>query len=673
MLGSSYKVVATVGHLRDLPKSKMGVDIENDFEPQYITVRGKGPKINELKKLAKDAENIYLATDPDREGEAISWHLSHILELDIEDKNRVEFNEITKNFVKEAIKKPRSIDMNLVDAQQARRILDRIVGYKLSPMLWKKIKNGLSAGRVQSVALKLICDREEEINSFVPEEYWSIVAKLKKSRKTIEAEYFADLVNGKEKKCERIANEDEVNKIISSLDPKAFKLESVEKKKRRKNPYPPFTTSTLQQEANKKLGFSTSKTMRIAQQLYEGINIAGEGTVGLISYMRTDSTRLSSTIIGEAKDYIEQAFGNDYYAGGIAYDKKKAGSQDAHEAVRPSSIKRKPIDIQNDLSKDELKLYDLIWKRTVASQMKAAVYDGTTVVFNNNSRLFKSTGNIMIFDGFMRLWLSDEKQTELPEMAAGEILESKAIDKNQHFTKAKPRFTEASLVKTLEEDGIGRPSTYSAIINSLISRNYVELITKQFYPTKIGISVNDLLKKHFSEIINEEFTARMESSLDKIVDEKQAWKDIIRGFYGPFDKLLEKALKDSEDFKIKDKVLDEKCPECGKNLVEKNGRNGKFIGCTGFPDCKFTKAIVKTTGVECPKCGHEIVEKVSKRGKVFYGCSNYPACEYATWDKPTGEKCPKCSDLLLYKKNRHGEFIVCNNPNCDFEKEVPKK
>ncbi len=668
MLGSKYKVVATVGHLRDLPKSKLGVDIENDFEPQYINVRGRAPKINELKKQAKDAKKVYLATDPDREGEAISWHLAYLLNLDINEANRVEFSEITKDFVKKSIKNPRKIDMQLVNAQQARRVLDRIVGYKLSPLLWKKIKNGLSAGRVQSVALKLICDREEEIRNFVPEEYWSIDAFFNKNKIDFKSAYYGELVNGKEVRTKKIPDQKAAKEIVDSIDKNKFEVIDVNKRTRKKNPFMPFTTSTLQQEANKRLNFSTSKTMSVAQQLYEGVYIGSEGTVGLISYMRTDSTRLSGAIVGEAKNYIIENFGIEYSNGGRTFDKKKAGSQDAHEAVRPSSVNRDPDSLRKFLSKDQLALYEMIWNRTVASQMKQAVYEVTTVKFKSNDKLFRTSGNIMKFDGFMKVWLTSEKQSELPELEVGEVLKSKKIDQNQHFTKSKPRYTEASLVKALEEDGIGRPSTYSAIIKNLLTRMYVELDNKQFMPTQIGENVNALLAKHFSEIVNEEFTANMEKDLDNIADDKTEWKTLIGDFYEGFEKLLDKAMKDAEDYKIEDVVLDEKCPECGKNLVEKTGRNGKFIGCSGFPDCKYTKSIIIGTGVNCPKCGHELVEKVSKRGKLFYGCSNYPSCDYASWNKPTGEKCPKCNDLLTRKKNRHGDFIVCNNPNCDFEK-----
>lgn len=674
MLGRNYKVVASVGHLRDLPKSRLGVDIEDNFEPEYINVRGKAPKINELKKEAKKAEKVFLATDPDREGESISWHLAYLLGLDPNDENRVEFNEITKEEIKEAIKNPRKIDMNLVDSQQARRVLDRIVGYKLSPILWKKIKNGLSAGRVQSVALKLICDREEEIENFVPEEYWSIEASHIVDKKEFTSKYYGDLVKGKIKKAGEIKNEAQVKEISQSIDKDKFEIIDIKKSTRRKNPFKPFTTSTLQQEASNKLKFSTSKTMSLAQQLYEGIHIGAEGTVGLITYMRTDSTRLSGQLIGQAKKYIIGTYGENYHNGGRAYSKgKSANTQDAHEAIRPTSVYHEPQKIRDHLSPDQYKLYNLIWKRTVASQMAPAKYEQTSLSLNSNSRIFRASGNIMMFDGFMRLWDSKEKQNILPEMKEGQVIKSLKIDNNQHFTKPKARFTEASLVKALEENGIGRPSTYSSIVNSLTSRNYAKIDQRQFYPTDIGRTVNQLLMEYFKDVINEEFTANMEVELDKISEDKRPWKNVISGFYDGFEDLLNKAMDGAEGYKIKDKILDEKCPECGKNLVEKNGRNGKFIGCSGFPDCKFTKSIVKSTGVECPKCGHDIIEKVTKRGRPFYGCSNYPACDYASWNKPTGERCPKCDDLLTRKKNRHGDFIVCNNESCDFEKPYEKK
>lgn len=672
MLGPNYKVLATVGHLRDLPKSKIGVDIDNNFEPQYINVRGRAKTINELKKEAEKADKVFLATDPDREGEAISWHLAYLLGLDLNDANRVTFNEITTNFVKEAIHNPRPVDMRLVDAQQARRVLDRIVGYKLSPILWKKVKNGLSAGRVQSVALKLICDREKKINAFTPVEYWEIKAFHEKEKMTFESKLFAVLKDGKRKKT-NIQTEDQAVAIMNSLNPKAFNVIEIKKTKRLKHPPTPFTTSTLQQEASKKLGFSTSKTMQIAQQLYEGISLGKEGNVGLISYMRTDSTRISSNTVKDVLSYVNEKYGKKYAGKGNEYNKRKAGAQDAHEAIRPSSIYKVPNEISMYLSPDQLKLYDFIWRRTVASQMTPAQYESTALILENHNYLFRSNGNIMLLDGFLKVLIYADNETILPSLKENESVNATKIEKSQHFTKPPARFTEASLVKALEEDGIGRPSTYSSIIRSILSRNYVVLEKKFFVPTEIGNNVNDLLSLYFSAIINEEFTASMEKNLDSIVEDHADWKTVIDAFYRGFDPLLEKALKSDDNYRIEDEVLDEKCPECGHNLIIKNGRNGKFIGCSGFPVCKYIRPIVKTIGVNCPKCGHDLVEKVSKRGKVFYGCNNYPACSYASWNKPIGRRCPKCDDLLTLKKNRYGEVILCNNENCNYEETVQKK
>lgn len=561
--------------------------------------------------------------------------------------------------------------MGLVDSQQARRILDRIVGYKLSPILWKKIKNGLSAGRVQSVALKLIIDREKEIQSFIETEYWTIEATHRKEKDFI-SKFYAFSENGKEKKINDYIDENLADEILKSSDKKNFKIEKIEKKKRNKHPFMPFTTSTLQQEASKRLGYSTSRTMKIAQSLYEGINIGEEGTVGLISYMRTDSTRLSSNIVAEAKSYIVKNFGKEYSNGGSTYSKVKKGSQDAHEAVRPSSIYRTPYSISKYLRDDEYKLYNLIWQRTLASQMAKACYDITTVTISSNKNLYKASGNIIIFDGFMKVWTSNEKDNELPLLKEGEILNTTSLEKIKHFTKPKARYNEASLVKALEENGIGRPSTYASIISSLISRNYVVIDNKQLVPTDIGFKVIDLLLKHFEDIVNEKFTANMEDRLDGVANEGVNYINLLNEFYGPFEKLLEDCKKDSSDYKVKDKVLDEKCPECGHLLVEKNGRHGKFIGCSNFPNCRFVKPLVKSTGVSCPKCGHDIIEKVSKKGKVFYGCSNYPSCDFALWNKPINEKCPKCQSLLTHVKNRYGEFIKCSNENCEFEKNLKK-
>ena len=663
MLGSNYKVRATYGHLRDLPKSKLGVDIEDDFEPKYIKVRGKAKTINALKKEAESVDKVYLATDPDREGEAISWHLQYLLGLDKNELNRVEFHEITKNNVKNAIKNPRKIDQNLVDSQQARRIMDRIVGYEISPILWKRVKSGLSAGRVQSVALKLIVDKQREIDSFVPEEYWTITAKHKESKIEFESEFY-----GSKSKKMKISNENGAEKILNRIDKDKFEVFDIQKIKKKRKPQKPYTTSTLQQDASNKLGFSTKYTMSLAQQLFEGIDLGDKGRVGLITYMRTDATRLSNEIIGESLSYIKEKFGEKYASKGNSYSKKSKTSQDAHEAIRPTSIYNDPISVKEYLTDQQYKLYKLIWTRVVASQMTDYEYLSTSLSFDSNGVIFKTNGKITLFDGFMKVSNAKENENILPDLKKGDIIKALDINKDQHFTKPPANYTEASLVKTLEEYGIGRPSTYSSTIASIISRNYVEFEQRKILPTKLGIRVNDFLQESFDDIINVEFTAKMEDELDKIAQDEVYWKDVLKSFYEGFEKDLKQVSKDRTDYKVKDKVLDEKCPKCGHPLAEKHGRNGKFIGCTNFPECDFTKSIIKTTGVKCPECENgEIIEKVSKKGKRFYGCSNFPKCDYATWDPPTGEKCPKCGDLLVHKKNRSTDEIKCNS--CDYVKE----
>ena len=663
MLGSNYKVRATYGHLRDLPKSKLGVDIEDNFEPKYIKVRGKAKTINALKKEAGSVEKVYLATDPDREGEAISWHLQYLLDLDDNDLNRVEFHEITKNNVKNAIKNPRKIDQNLVDSQQARRIMDRIVGYEISPILWKRVKSGLSAGRVQSVALKLIVDKQKEIDSFVPEEYWTITAKHKESKVEFDSEFY-----GTKSKKMKISNENGAEKILNRIDKDKFEVVDIQKTKKKRKPQKPYTTSTLQQDASNKLGFSTKYTMSLAQQLFEGIDLGQKGRVGLITYMRTDATRLSNEIIGESLSYIKEKFGQKYASKGNSYSKKAKTSQDAHEAIRPTSIYNDPISVKEYLTDQQYKLYKLIWTRVVASQMTDYEYLSTSISFDSNGVIFKTNGKITLFDGFMKVSNAKENENILPDLKNGDIIKAIDVKKDQHFTKPPANYTEASLVKTLEEYGIGRPSTYSSTIASIISRNYVEFEQRKILPTKLGIRVNDFLQESFDDIINVEFTAKMEDELDKIAQDEVYWKDVLKSFYEGFEKDIKKVSKDRTDYKVKDKILDEKCPKCGHPLAEKHGRNGKFIGCTNFPDCDFTKSIIKTTGVKCPECKDgEIIEKVSKRGKRFYGCSNFPKCDYATWDPPTGEKCPKCGDLLVHKKNRSTDEIKCNS--CDYVKE----
>lgn len=662
MLGRNYKVMATIGHLRDLPKSKFGVDIENNFEPEYIKVRGRAKTINELKKEADKAEKVYLATDPDREGEAISWHLQFLLGLDPHAKNRVEFHEITKENIKNAIRNPREIDQNLVDAQQARRVMDRIVGYEISPILWKRIKSGLSAGRVQSVALKLIVDRQKEIDDFIPEEYWTITAHHKHDKLKFDSEFYGQI-----NKKVKISKESGADKVLSKIDKDNFKVVKITKTKKSRKPQKPYTTSTLQQDASNRLGFSTKFTMQLAQQLFEGIDV-GDGSVGLITYMRTDANRISKEIIGEALSYIKEKYGPEYASRGNTYEGRKKGSQDAHEAIRPTSIRRNPLEIKQYLTDQQYKLYKMIWERVVASQMTDYEYLSTQVLFDNNSLIFKTNGKITLFEGFNKLSSANENENILPELKEGDVIGAEKIDKDQHFTNPPARYTEASLVKTLEEFGIGRPSTYSATINQIISRNYVEFEGRSIYPTDLGKTVNTFLQENFDDIINVEFTAEMENALDNIAEGERFWKETLKAFYKDFEKDMRGVKKDENDYKVKDEVLDEKCPKCGKNLAIKHGRNGKFIGCTGFPACDFTKSIIKSTGVKCPNCKDgTLIEKVSKRGKRFYGCDNYPKCDFALWDPPTGEKCPKCGSLLIHKKNRSTDEIRCSS--CDYVKE----
>ena len=671
MLGRNYKVLASVGHVRDLPKSKLGIDIEDNFEPKYINIRGKGPIINELRKAGKKADNIYLATDPDREGEAISWHLAHILKIDPKEKVRVEFNEITKEAIKKAIKNPRTLDLSLVDAQQARRILDRLVGYKISPLLWKKIRKGLSAGRVQSIATKIICDREDEIDAFVPEEYWSIVALLEKNKKEFEAKFLGKLVNGKDEKIE-LKTEEDVKEVTDSLDKENFIVESVKKGKRKRNPYSPYTTSTLQQDASSRLNFNTKKSMMVAQQLYEGIDIGEEGTVGLITYMRTDSNRISQTTVDLAKTYILDKYGEKYSNGGKTYDgKKKKDAQDAHEAIRPTGVLRLPEEIKEFLTKDQFKLYELIWSRFMASQMTPARYETLRVNIINNGYLFRGNGSKLIFPGFLKVYSSSnekDKDMDIPSLEKDDKLKLKKLDENQHFTKGPPRFTEASLIKTLEELGIGRPSTYAPTIGTIIARNYVVLENRTFVPTDLGVLVNDVLTEYFSLSINEEFTAELENKLDEVEEGKYQWKEIIKGFYKEFQKELEKAEEEIDEIEIKDEVTDVICEKCGKNLVIKTGRYGKFMACPGFPECKNTKPIIEKIGVKCPKCDGDVIKRKSKKGRQFYGCSEYPDCDFISWAEPTNEKCPKCDSHMVIRRNKKGTTVKCSNKECGYVK-----
>lgn len=669
MLGSNYKVVASVGHIRDLPKSKIGIDVENDFEPHYINIRGKGPLIKELKKDAKKSKKVFLATDPDREGEAISWHLSHILDLDPNSNVRVTFNEITKDTVKKQIKNPRAIDMDLVDAQQARRTLDRLVGYKISPLLWKKVKNGLSAGRVQSVVLKILCDREHLIEEFIPEEYWTIEANVKKSRKSFDTKYYGTLVNEKIQKVEMKSEEDADN-VLKRIDKDNFIVDEIKEGTKSRNPYSPFTTSTMQQEASKKLNFSTKKTMMIAQSLYEGIEIPHEGSVGLITYMRTDSTRISKEALGSCINFIEENYGRNYVHPRTKV-KKNENIQDAHECIRPTDIRKTPFSIKDSLSNDEYKLYSLIWKRFVASQMESARYNTLNINIRSNTEIFKSSGSQISFDGFIKVYdYINEKDNILPELLVGDNLKLNTIEKLQHFTQPPSRFNEASLIKLLEEIGVGRPSTYAPTISTLLSRYYAVQEDKKLVPTELGITVNEILCDNFSDLINEEFTAHMESELDKIAEGNLYWKELIRPFYLHLSKDLDKAEKSIQKVEIKDEETDVVCDKCGRKMVIKMGRFGKFLACPGFPECKNAKPLIEKTGVKCPKCGGDIVIKRSKKGRKFFGCSNYPECDFVTWNEPIERKCPKCGEILTKLKNGKKQIIKCSNRNCDYREQL---
>ena len=638
-LGGSTKVVASMGHIRDLPKSKLGVNIENNFEPEYINIRGKGDLIKSLKKDAKAAKKVFLATDPDREGEAIAWHLAHILDIPEDSKTRVTFNEITKSAVKKAIKEPRQIDLNLVDAQQARRVLDRIVGYKMSPVLWKKVRKGLSAGRVQSVAVKLIVDRETEIENFIPEEYWNIIATLldKKSKKTFEAK----LVGKDDKKLE-IHSQEEVNSILKNIEKAKFIVEDVKKGERKRNPAPPFTTSTMQQEASRKLNFSLKKTMSVAQMLYEGIKIPEKGTVGLITYMRTDSTRISEEARAKAKEVIENKYGEDYYEN--RYYKTKADAQDAHEGIRPTYIEITPDEIKRSLTNDQYKLYKLIYNRFLASQMKSAIFDTLAVTINANNYNFKANGQAIKFKGFMTLYVegTDEKEDEIGQIPLVEVkqeLKKEKIDSKQSFTEPPPRYTEASLVKALEEKEIGRPSTYSPTITTILTRHYIEKDAKQLVPTELGKVVNKLLTENFSDVINVEFTAKIENEFDEIAEGKENWKDMISEFYGPFQKEVERVEKELEHVELEEEVSDVPCEKCGRMMVIKYGRYGKFLACPGYPECKNAKPYIETIDEPCPKCGGKVQIRKTKKRRTYYICENNPEkCDYISWTKPKKEE-----------------------------------
>ncbi|MDX8046926.1 type I DNA topoisomerase [Gracilibacillus sp. S3-1-1] len=669
-LGKKYKVRASMGHVRDLPKSQTGVDVENNYEPKYITIRGKGPVLKDLKTAAKKADKIFLAADPDREGEAIAWHLAHSLNIDLDSECRVVFNEITKDAVKDSFKHPRTINMDLVDAQQARRILDRLVGYNISPLLWKKVKKGLSAGRVQSVAVKMIIDREKEIKNFKPEEYWSIESIFKKGRQSFEGSFYG--VDGKKK---ALQSKEDVEKILATIKGNEFNVDKVNKRERKRNPSPAFTTSSLQQEAARKLNFRARKTMMVAQQLYEGIDLGRRegGITGLITYMRTDSTRISDTAKEQAKEYIQNKYGKEY----TGYSKKAKnaeGAQDAHEAIRPTNALRDPESLKTVLSRDQLKLYKLIWERFIASQMAQAIMDTMTVHLTNNGVEFRATGSKIKFKGFMEVYIegSDDQKKQkdkwLPDLSEGEKVKTDKITPNQHFTQPPPRYTEARLVKTMEEKGIGRPSTYAPTLDTIQRRGYVALDNKRFVPTELGEIVIQLIEEFFPEILDVAFTAKMEGDLDAVEDGKTEWVQIIDQFYTGFDQQLQKAEKEMEKIEIRDEPAGVTCEKCGHEMVYKMGRYGKFLACSNFPDCRNTKPILKEIGVKCPSCKDgNVVERKTKKRRVFYGCDNYPECEFISWDKPVGRDCPKCDSMLVEKKSKKKVQVQCSS--CDYHEE----
>ncbi len=659
-LGSKYKVIASVGHVRDLPKSRLGVDVENNFEPEYINIRGKGDTIKEIKKEAAASSKVLLATDPDREGEAISWHLAHLLGIDPAEKCRVMFNEINKQTVQEAIKNPREIENGLVDAQQARRVLDRLVGYQISPLLWKKVSWGLSAGRVQSAALKLICDREREILDFVPEEYWRIAADF--------GDGFVAELNKISGRKARVGNREEADAIADDLEKGEYVVDSVKEGKRQTKPYAPFTTSSLQQAASIRLGFQTSKTMQIAQQLYEGVNLKGIGARGLVTYIRTDSVRVSAQAVAAASAYIGDKFGEEYVGNNYFSNKNKA-MQDAHEAIRPSDVTLEPEMIKDSLTADQFKLYDLIWRRFVASRMAAAQYDTMQVLINNGKYEFKANGAIMTFDGWTKVYKTSgpEGEVNIPKLTEGEVLELKQLIKEQKFTQPPARYTEASLVKEMEDKNIGRPSTYASIISVLVNRKYVKRVKKALEPTKLGFDVIGILQDYFTDIVDVKFTGEMEDNLDSVEMGDKDWKTVVADFYEGFSKELKAADREVERIEKEVVLSDEVCEICGKPMAIKEGRFGKFLACTGYPECKNTKPIVKSTGVKCPKCGKDIIEKKGRKsGKLFYGCSGYPECDVVFWDKPTGDTCPDCGSMLVKTKGKNGT-VKCSNPECKYK------
>ena len=671
-LGKNYVVEASMGHVRDLPKSQLGVDIENEYNPKYITIRGKGELLSKLRKLAKKSDKKYLATDPDREGEAISWHLANVLKIDENENCRIEFNEITKDAVKNSIKHPRKINCNLVDAQQARRVLDRLVGYEISPLLWRNVKWGLSAGRVQSAALKLICDREEEIKKFNPEEYWTVDVKLKKGKKS-----FPVKLTTKNKKKIEIKNKEQADQIIDELKENEYIVSKIKKGTKNKNPLAPFTTSTLQQEASKKLNFMTKKTMSVAQQLYEGVEVKKFGTVGLITYMRTDSVRISKEAQEKALNFIDETYGKEYVPEEPRVYKGKKNIQDAHEAIRPTYVEITPEIAKANLSNDQYKLYALIWKRFIASQMATCILNTNSLEIKNGDYTLRASGSTIKFDGFMKVYEyisgEEEESVLLPELEENEVLKEESIEGKQHFTQPPARYSEAAFVKLLEEKGIGRPSTYVPTISTLISRKYVDREKKILIPTELGFIVNDILSNYFKQIVDTDFTAEMEVKLDNVEAGKESWTHIVDEFFTPLKEDIEKAEKEISKVIIEDKVSDVPCDKCGRLMVIKHGRFGDFLACPGYPECQNTKPIVEEVDANCPLCGGKILVKRSKKGNRFYGCSNYPECNFVSWYEPTNEKCPECGSYMVkrYSKSK-GEYLQCSDKECKYEKTIEK-
>lgn len=669
-LGKNYTVKASIGHVRDLPKSQFGVDIDHDFEPKYITIRGKGDIIKELRTAAKSVDRVLLASDPDREGEAIAWHLQHLLNLEANEACRIEFNEITKPAIQNAAKNPRTVDFDRVDAQQARRVLDRLVGYNLSPLLWRKVRKGLSAGRVQSVAVRLIVEREEEIRAFRPVEYWTLTAMFS----TAEGTFKAKLVKKGQEKIE-IHSQQEMEQILQALMGFEFSVKEIRKREKKRYPSAPFTTSSLQQEAYRKLNFTARKTMMVAQQLYEGLDLGKElGTVGLVTYIRTDSTRVSEEAAAEAKDFVTSRFGSEFYPQEMHKQQQKGKIQNAHEAIRPTYVHILPESVKDVLSRDQYKLYKLIWDRFIASQMSAAILDTTTMDIAAGEFIFRANGSVLRFPGFMKVYIEgrdedsfDEDSELLPDLAEGTRLKIPKLEHKQHFTEPPPRYTEASLVRKMEEEGIGRPSTYAPTIETIQTRGYVVREQKHLFPTELGEIVVDLLKKHFPDIVNIEFTAGMEQKLDGIEEGQLGWKSVIGEFYKDFKPTLDKAEEEIGAIAIEDEVTDQPCELCGRMMVKKMGRFGKFLACPGFPDCRNTKPLLEEIGVACPKCGAPVVARRSKKGRKFFGCSKYPECDFISWERPAGKDCPECGQPMIIKASKRGEKILCPNKECRHE------